>query len=62
MGNKQLQQMISRSRAYQTIKFGLLIDYNTRNIFLEKSYKKYGQENIPRHFCIKSKLSISQDQ
>ena len=28
----------SRSRGYQTIKFGQLIEYNTRNIFLEKSY------------------------
>ena len=33
---------ISRSKGNQTMKFGLLIDYNMRNIFLEKSYAKYG--------------------
>ena len=32
----------------QAIKFGLLIGYNMRNIFLEKSYSKYGGEKIPR--------------
>ena len=62
MENKQLQHIISRSRVYQTIRFGLLIEYNMRNIFLEKSYIKYGQETIPRQFSKKSKLSISQDQ
>ena len=30
-----------------------------RNIFIEKSYTKYGKETIPRLFCEKSKLSIS---
>ena len=33
---------ISRSKGKQTMKFSLLIDYNMRNIFLEKSYAKYG--------------------
>ena len=33
---------ISRSKGNQTMKFSLLIDYNMRNIFLEKSYGKYG--------------------
>ena len=33
-----------------------------RNIFLEKSYKKYGGEAIPGPFSKKSKLSISLDQ
>ena len=33
---------ISRSKGNQTMKFSLLIDYNMRNIFLEKSYAKYG--------------------
>ena len=33
-----------------------------KNIFLEKSYTKFGGENIPRPFCKKSKLSISLDQ
>ena len=33
---------ISRSKGNQTMKFSLFIDYNMRNIFLEKSYAKYG--------------------
>ena len=33
---------ISRSKGNQSMKFGQLIEYNMRNIFLEKSYKKYG--------------------
>ena len=31
---------ISRSKDNQAMKFGQLIEYNTRNMFLEKSYKK----------------------
>ena len=41
------------------MKFGQLIEYNTRNIVLEKSYIKCGGETIPRRFSEKSKLSIS---
>ena len=33
-----------------------------RNVLLEKSYTKYGGENVPRPFSIKSKLSRSLDQ
>ena len=44
------------------MKFGRLIEYNMGNIFLEKSYTKYGRETIPRPFSKKSKLSISLDQ
>ena len=33
-----------------------------RNIFLEKSFSKYGEETVPRTFSKKSKLSISMDQ
>ena len=33
-----------------------------RNIFLEKSYRKYGEEASPRPFSEKLKLSISLDQ
>ena len=36
------------------MKFGQLIEYNLRNIFLEKSYTKYGGEASPRHFHRKS--------
>ena len=35
---------ISKSKGNQAIKFGQVIKYNTRNIFLEKSYKNYGGE------------------
>ena len=37
--------------------FGQLIEYNIRNIFLEKSYTKYGGEASLRPSCKKSKLS-----
>ena len=44
------------------MKLGLLKEYNMRNIFLKKSYTKYGGEIIPGPFSRKSKLSISLDQ
>ena len=44
------------------MKFGQLIEYNTRNIFLEKSYTKLGGETSPRPFYGKLKLSISLEQ
>ena len=53
---------ISRSKDKQTKKFGQLIEFNMRYIFLEKSYRKYGEETSLRHFSGKLKLSISQDQ
>ena len=43
------------------MKFGQLIECNMRNIFLGKSYAKYGGETSPRPFSEKLKLSISQD-
>ena len=46
----------------QTMKFDQLIDYNVRNIFLEKSYTKFDGETSPRPFSEKLKLSISLDQ
>ena len=52
---------ISTSKGNQTVKFGNLIECNMRNIFLEKSYTKYGGETSPRPFSEKLKLSISQD-
>ena len=42
--------------------FDHLTEYNIRNIFLEKSYTKYGVETILRLFSKKSKLSLSLDQ
>ena len=53
---------ISRSKNNQTVKFGQLIEYNMRKIFLEKSYPKYGGQTSPELFSKKSKLSISLDQ
>ena len=53
---------ISTNKGNQEMKFGQLIKYNLRNIFLEKSYTKYGGETIPRSFFKKLKLSISLDQ
>ena len=41
---------ISRSKGNQIVKFGQLIEYNTRNIFLEKSCTKCGEEASPRPF------------
>ena len=52
---------ISRSTGNQTLKFGQLIDYNMRNIFLQKSYKKCGAETKSRPFSEKWKLSTSLD-
>ena len=50
---------ISKSEDKQTVKLGHLIECNMRNIFLEKSYTKYGGEASPRPFYKISKLSIS---
>ena len=44
------------------MKFGQSIEYNLRNIFIEKSYIKCDRETIPRPFFEKLKLSISLDQ
>ena len=44
------------------MKFGKLIEYNMRNISLEKSCTKYGRETIRRPFSKKSKLSKSPNQ
>ena len=53
---------ISRSKGNQIMKFGQIIEYNMRNIFIEKSYTKYGRETIARLFSKKLKLRISLDQ
>ena len=36
---------ISGSKSNQTIKFGQLIEYDTKNIFIEKSYKECDEIN-----------------
>ena len=53
---------ISRTKGNHTVKFGPLIEYNMRNIFLEASYTKCFGETIRRPFSKKSKLIISLDQ
>ena len=53
---------ISRSKGNQTIKFGQLIEYNIRNIFIEKSYTKCVKVTSPRPFSGKLKLRISLHQ
>ena len=37
------------------MKFGQLIEYSKRNIFLEKSYRRYDRETIPDPF-LKNKI------
>ena len=53
---------ILKNKGNQTMKFGQLIKYNMRNIFLEKSYRECGGETGPRPFSEKLKLIISLDQ
>ena len=53
---------ISRSNGKQTMKFGQLVEYNTRNIFLEKLDTKCCEEASPRPFYKKSKLRIFLDE
>ena len=52
---------ISRSKNNHTTRFGQLIEYKMRNIFLEKSYTKCVGKASPRSFYRKLKLSISLD-
>ena len=44
------------------MKIGQVTECNMRNMFLETSYTKYGEETSPRPFSEKLKLSISLDQ
>ena len=55
----QILSNILRSKGNQTMKFGQSIEYNMRNIFLEKSYSKCAGETIPRPFSKKSKSNLS---
>ena len=41
---------ISKSKDCQTVKFGQLIEYNVRKIFLETPYPKCGGETSPKPF------------
>ena len=53
---------ISRCKGNEAMKFGYLIEYKMRNIFVEKSYTKSAGEAIPRPLSKKPRLSISLDQ
>ena len=53
---------ISRSKGSKTMKFGQLIDYNMKKIFVEILCTKYAGETIPRPLSKISKLSIALDQ
>ena len=57
----QILSNISRSKGNQTIKFGQLVEYNEKNIVLQKSCRKCGGKTNSRSFSKKSKLSISLD-
>ena len=43
---------ISQSKGNQTMKFGQLVDYNKRNIFLQKLCRKWGKETSSRPLFI----------
>ena len=43
---------ISQSKGNQTMKYGQLIEYNKRNIFLQKFYGKWGRETSSRSLFI----------
>ena len=45
-----LLAVISRGKGNQAMKYDQLVEYNTRNIILEKSYTKCGGETSPRPF------------
>ena len=53
---------ISRSKSNQIMKFAQLIEYNMRNIFLEKLHAKSNGETSPRSFSRKLNLGVSLDQ
>ena len=50
---------MSKTKANQTTKCGPLIEYNMKNIIVEKSFKKYDGKTRPRNIFEKSKFSIS---
>ena len=60
--NQDILHIKSRIKENQVMKFGHLIKYNMRNIFLKTSYTRCDGETFPRCFSKKSKLSISLDQ
>ena len=59
--NTHTAQYLEKKRN-QTMKFGQLIECNTRNIFLKKSCLNCSGETSPRPFSEKLKLSTPLDQ
>ena len=53
----QVLPNISRSKGNQEIKFGQLIEYNVRNIFLQKSRRSWDKESSPILIFVFSKAS-----
>ena len=49
---------ISQSKGNQTMKFGQLIEYNKRNIFLQKLCRKWGRETSSRPLYFLKKLNM----
>ena len=47
---------ILRSKENQAMKFGQLIEYNNRNIFLQKSYRKRPRKTSPRPLFLKKRF------
>ena len=47
---------ISRSKGSQTMRYGQLVEYNNKNIFLERSFTKCGGEISSRPFFKKPKF------
>ena len=43
---------VFRRKDNQTMKFGQLIEYNKRNIFHQKSCRKWGKETTSRVFLV----------
>ena len=48
----QILSNISQSKGNQTMKFGQLIEYNKKNIFLQKLCRKWGRETSSRPLFI----------
>ena len=53
---------ISRSKCYQTIRIGKLIEYKLINIFLINNVKNVLEKLVPGHYFEKLKKSTSLDQ
>ena len=49
---------ISQSKGNQNVRFGQLIEYNKRNIFLQKLCRKCGKETSSRPLYFLKKLNM----